>query len=341
MRPTSARSRDPARPTPVLGFLLLLLAIAAPADVRAQATIEELAAECGGGTVDGWCRELAVTGQAARAGTTLLAGGGSELSGSAATLGWRLASVPRIALSVEAGLGRIPAPRFGTEPSPEPLPEESFTAPALQLSAGVGVFDGFSPAPTVGGILSVDLLGTGSVVLLPDEHGFDGSASVYGIGARVGILRESFTLPGVSVSAVQRWGGETTMSATDPPGGPAEPRVAFETSTTSVRATVGKDLVAVGLLAGVGWDRHAGRIEIASGLPDTTGAADAGLGETEGLVDSRFLAFGGASLNFLILQLTAEIGRAQGMDRVPDRPGGGFDPTDASWFGSIGARLTY
>ena len=322
-----------------LGCLVLFLALGAPAEASAQSGIDALAGECAAASVD-WCRELALTGTAARAGFSLLAGGGSELLGSAGTLGIRLGSVPRIALAAEAGYGRAPTPRFGTDPAAIPLDEGTFGAPALQLSAGAGVFDGFSPAPTVGGILSVDLLATGSLVMLPAEHGFDGSAAAYGVGARVGILRESFTAPGVSISAVHRWGGEVTLSPTASPNGAADPSVAFETSTTSLRATVGKDLVAVGLLAGLGWDRHAGAVRIRSGVAN--GSGEAGTHTAEDLVDDRFLAFGGASLNFLILQLSAEAGWARGLDAVEGRsPDGGFDPTAASWFGSLGARLTY
>lgn len=325
--------------------LAVLLSLLQPAPVSAQETIGELAAECGGGTpaMVEWCREVALAGQAARAGFGLLASGGSEVPGSAGTLGWRLGSVPRIAVGAEIGGARVPAAALGVEPR-SILPDDPFFASSIQLSGAVGLFDGFSLLPTVGGLLSVDLVGTGSFVFLPDDRGFDGASSAYGVGARVGLLRESFTLPGISISAVQRWSGEITVEGVGDATGTVDAAAFFEPSTTSIRATVGKDLLAVGVTAGLGWDRHGGRL----GIVSRSGTAEGETGpvvreaRAEDLVDSRFLAFGSASLNFLVLQISAEAGWAGGLDPVPGRsPGTGFDPTAGSWFGSLGARLTY
>lgn len=327
------------------GVVLVLPLLLLPGASRAQETVSELAAECGAGSPDltEWCREVALAGGAARAGFGLLSAGGSEVAGSAGTLGWRLGSVPRISLGVEVAGARMAAPGLGTEMR-SILPDDPYFATALQVSGGVGLFDGFSPAPTVGGVLSLDLLGTGSFAFLPEDRGFDGASAAYGAGVRVGILRESFTLPGVSVSAVQRWGGEVELHGAGDGTAAVPPETSFDPSTTSIRATVGKDLVAVGLLLGAGWDRYAGTFRIAPGQPgNVDDSFPSGIeSTTDDLVDSRFLAFGGASLNFLILQVSAEVGWAGGLDPVAGRsPGAGFDPTDASWFGSVGARLTY
>ena len=73
------------------------------------------------------------------------------------------------------------------------------------------------------------------------------------------------------------------------------------------------------------------------------GVADALLGSVSveaPLKASRALFFGGASLNFLILQLSAELGWANGFSAPPGYTGAEFDPARGSPFGSLAARLT-
>ena len=85
------------------------------------------------------------------------------------------------------------------------------TAP--QLSLAVGLLDGFSIIPTVGGVLSLDVFATAGTVKLPDSKGFQGGASQLGLGVNVGLLRESFTMPGLSVSVAKRVLGETQLGS--------------------------------------------------------------------------------------------------------------------------------
>lgn len=103
-----------------------------------------------------------------------------------------------------------------------------------------------------------------------------------------------------------------------------------------MRATVGKDLLSLGLLAGVGWDFYGGNYQ--------TDWTDADTGERiqfDGpLRRDRHLWFGGASMNFLILQLSAEFGWADGFDPVPGYLGAPFDATAGDLFGSLAFRLT-
>ena len=101
---------------------------------------------------------------------------------------------------------------------------------------------------------------------------------------------------------------------------------------TSVRATVGKDVLAVGLLLGVGWDQYGGDARV--GLP---GGAEAA---TDDFDATRPLVFGGASLNFLVLQLSGEIGWAGGFDEVASYRNVPYDLTAGTVFGSLAFRLT-
>lgn len=352
-RPDQAKPPVPARPgetgLPAAGRalgsavallgLLLVVAATRPGEAAAQGTVPRLTAQCG----TEWCTEVALAAQAARADFGLLAAGGDPIPGSAGTLGFRLNSIPRISVAASLGAGRVPMPDLGRTVT-VPLRSDPFFARTVGISGAVGIFGGLSPLPTVGGLLSLDVLGSGSVVFLPSDRGFDGSASTYGLGFRVGIFRESFTLPGVAVSVMKRWGGRVTLTGRERGTAVPEvnPVVTFDPSTTSVRATVGKDFLAVGLLGGVGWDRYDGSLSADPGytevLPGSGTTVEPG---STTHPDTRFLVFGGAAMNFLILDVSAELGWARGMDSVAGRPSGGFDPTDSSWFGNLAVRLTY
>ena len=183
------------------GVLALLAGAAAPAvPASAQETVQEMAAECAGqqALLMPICLETALALQAARGGIGLAASQGTPVPGSTSTLGRRLGSTPRVALSLRGGLTRVgmPDPRAGDAPADE----RTFWAPALEGAVTVGVMDGVSLLPTVGGVFSLDLLGSLTVTGLSDGAGFRGSVQGVGYGARLGLLRESFTLPGVSVS---------------------------------------------------------------------------------------------------------------------------------------------
>lgn len=307
----------------------LVLSVASPAAARAQGSTEMLAGRCAqAGSPVLRCTELAVTGRALQGATGLLAGLGSEVSGSAGTLGRRLGTTPRVAVGARAAFAHVGLPDLA-DPGAEPSREATFVVPAVHAGIAVGVFDGFFVLPTVGGVLSLDLLANTSVLFLPTADGFDGKASAWSVGARVGILRESFTLPGVSVSLSHRDLEPIRFGDVLGPGGGA---VETDATVTSVRATVGKDLLSVGLLAGMGWDRYAGSVTLRpSGAGEVSDAS---------FTHARTLVFGGASMNFLILQLSAEAGWARGQEAVNGYRGAPFDPRRGSAYGSLAFRIT-
>jgi hypothetical protein len=113
--------------------------------------------------------------------------------------------------------------------------------------------------------------------------------------------------------------------------------VELSPSETSLRATVGKDVLSVGVLAGVGKDWYSGSATLQQ--REVTGnvisATDNGFGH------SRSLVFGGLSLNFLILQVSAEAGWAHGFSAVAGQQGSNFDPAAGTLFGSLALRLTF
>src|SRR5690606_37409342 len=118
--------------------------------------------------------EAALAFEAVRGGTGLAAAQGNPVPGSSSTLGRRLGTSPRIALSLRAGITRasLPDARSGDVPADD----RSFGIPTLEGGVAVGVVEGFSPLPTVGGILSVDLLASAGTAGLDDDDGFDGGS---------------------------------------------------------------------------------------------------------------------------------------------------------------------
>jgi len=124
--------------------------------------------------------------------------------------------------------------------------------------------------------------------------------------------------------------GKIRYGTVGAPGGAVE----VEPSVTSLRSTVGKDLMGVGLLAGAGWDRYSGGATL---YPPGLLAAGASVGSFH---HSRSLVFGGAALNFLVLQLSAEAGWVRGFGPAQSYGGRPFDPTRGSFYTSLAARLT-
>ncbi len=170
-------------------------------------------------------------------------------------------------------------------------------------------------------------------MLLPDDVGFADDARAFSIGARVGLLRESFTLPGVSVSVARRFLGEVALG--DAASGEAA-EVRVDPGVTSVRATVGKNVLGAEVLAGVGWDDHGG--DVTFGVRDGLGAVVRGSAPVEGTRRSWFV---GGSMSFgIVLSLSLEAGLAEGFDPFAAYAGAAFDPSGSSFFGSLGLRLT-
>jgi len=294
--------------------------------------VGELAAACEAShpLSSGLCVEAAVATRAALGHVGLMAGMGSEVPGSAGTLGRRLASSPRVALGVRVGFASAAQPD-AADPGDGPARRSTFLAGTLDGSITVGAFDGFQLLPTIGGVLSLDVVGRASAVFLPRGEGYDGGVGAFTLGARLGLLRESFTVPGVAVSVSQRLLGDIRLGSVDRGD---RWGITIDPAVTSVRATVGKDFLAVGFLAGWGWDRYTGDVRLS--------LADGGGGQVtlDSFEATRTLLFGGASMNFLILQVSLEGGWARGFGAVPAYRAAPFDAAGGTFFAGAAMRLT-
>lgn len=295
--------------------------------------VVELAGVCAGEDPAGvsTCRELALAALAVQRGVGLGSALGSDVPGTASTAGHRLGGVPRIAFSMGLTGFQLAMPRLSAKSARGLEEEETLTVIGLRGVVTAGIVDGLQLSPGVGGVLSMDLTGLFSRLWLPRGAGFAGPSAGVGLGVRVGVLRESFTVPGISVSLARRWHRSVKVGDAGD-GDPGE--IEAELEVTSLRAVLGKNWFALGLMAGAGWDRYAGEAAAAAGGLDDSGSAGVML------ASERTVWFAGGWYNFLISQISAEIGLADGIeDPFADR-GGAYDPARRDWFASVSVRVT-
>jgi hypothetical protein len=274
------------------------------------------------------CSDLATILDVVAARTTLAAAGGNPVLGTASTIGHRIPGQPRLAISARWGFVPVEIP---SPADPGGASTVDFTARAWSIDAVFGLFAGFSPAPTVGGVGSIDLFAGWGAVQLASDRGFRSHApQTWSAGLRVGILRESFTLPGVSVSAAYRrtgrWNaGDVRLAESD------AFVVADDANSWVLRAAAGKRVGQIGLTAGAGFDRT--ETDAVLRLP---GPAEPVETRFDSYHSDRVNLFANAAWTWVIATFTLETGWQAGIDDpADDQPGGG-----GFWAG-LGARVTF
>jgi hypothetical protein len=319
------------------------------------------------------CRVVAQAVESGQPQLGILVAGGNPTIGTASTGGLRLGVLPRVSATVKATFVRAMIPdlresRIGPTDGVE-FGDLSIIAPSFSATATIGIFGGASVAPTIGGIGSVDLLGSASWVPLrsigSDDFRPNSADIAYGGGLRIGLLRESFTMPGASVSLMYHKLGSVSYgeicptrvatSTADGNGytleqGQCAPTDAgnlgefrFDLSSWSTRAAVSKHLLGLGISAGVGYDRFSS--DLAAGLraPQSGISTDFSYARVTGvdLSQGRWSAFVDGSFSLLVATIAVEAGWLQGADPVPGYPDNSsdFDPGDGTYFGSVGLRI--
>lgn len=259
----------------------------------------------------------------------LAAAGGNPWQGSVSTLGFRTVTFPRLG-------GQVRGTWTGVDlPAAAGIRFDGASLFGLSGALSMALLDGFSPGPTLGGVGSLDIVADLGAVLLPGDAGFDsGAPFTWSLGARVGILRESFNVPGITASVAYRRMGAVRFDR------PAvlERDAGFEWENATawvVRAVAGKRLAQLTLSAGLGWNASSADVGIAHRAG--TGAVTITPVEIDA---DRMLTFVGVSWTRLILALTAEAGWQFGADA--QRLAGAQDPAaDGRAFGALSARLTF
>ena len=315
-----------------VAFCVLLLSVRSGSAVGQ--TLEPFITQCAaGGSAELLtpCQSAVLAAQSIRGGIAVVDRLGASLSGSSSTIGRRLGSAPRVSGDVRLRMARFRMPDLlggGTGTAGENVVD----AYGVNGSVAVGVLDGFSLMPTVGGLLSLDLLASGSLIFLGESDGFASNEGIFSVGGRLGIFRESFTLPGVTVSVMQSFGQSVDWTA-----GVNASQIDTDISATSVRAIVGKDFFTLAVLAGFGWNWDRGEMRVQ--VPDPTIPGGQGIGFVGDLTTRRPVYFGGISITRLVFQFSIEGGWAGGYEELAGYSGA-YDPGGVTPFVSVAGRLT-
>jgi hypothetical protein len=258
----------------------------------------------------------------------IAAAAGSAVPGVEGTRGLTLGIVPHTtaSLRVSAAAARLPD-------LAHPDRSRSTTPVAVKLGTATRVFGGTAA-------------GTGELELLLEAGVLSGgrTGALLGAGARVGLLRETFASPGVSLSGMFRHASRLRYGhvCTGLPGclPTAAGQADFGVNDASARLTVGKRLGPVGLLAGGGWDLFATThgsftYQGSDGFEPTIGTVAA---DVHG---SRWSAFADVSKSLLVGSAIAEVGWMGGGRAVAGyTPGAnGYDPGRGTVFGSVALRF--
>lgn len=305
--------------------MLVVSCMFASSDALSAQTLREQCAAAATGSL-AFCQSLADAAISLPPRVAIVAAGGNPVPGTASTLGMRVPGSPRWSIALRATVARaaLPAPEAGETMTP--------TLWSINTDASVGLFNGFKLLPTIGGFGSIDVLGSVGLMSVSGDDGFEASSPfTWALGARLGILRESFTAPGVSVSAMYR--ALPGIEFGDTAVGPY-----FENAgqnAVSLRGTVGKRILGLGLTAGVGYDRGSSDVRALYHEPGPMFPFRVEVTEDDVAFD-RISFFGNVSYTLLILNMAAELG----WQESGDRPTGAHENTGkGGLFGGIAVRL--
>ena len=316
----------------IVGVVAGLLGSSVPAAAQDLSGIVASCAAAGSAALVAPCRSTILAAQAIRGGISVADAMGVELAGTSSTLGRRLGRTPRVSVAARLKVAVFDIPDILGDGAA--LPDKTTVVVyGMKATVAAGVLDGFSVLPTVGGFLSLDVLASLNLLFLQEDDGFTENEGLISVGGRLGLLRESFTMPGVTVSLVQHFGEDLSW------GGVAETGAQLDTdvAATSLRVTIGKDLVALAFLVGAGFDWQRGDFGVRVADPGVPGGQ--GIVVAQDLTTRRTVYYVGASLTRLIFQLSLEAGWAGGFDDLAGYQGG-YDPGSITTFVNLGFRLT-
>jgi hypothetical protein len=208
--------------------------------------------------------------------------------------------------------------------------------PLPAVDAAVGIFKGVPLGLTnVGG---VDLLVTASY--LPEYTGEglevatpEGSFRV-GYGARVGLLQESFAVPGVGVSYVRRRLPTVDVTAaTD--NGSLDVR-SLSAETESWRVTASKNFLLFGLAVGGGQDMYDASASVRGQVASIFSES---VEMRQELTRTNY--FANLSFTLLALKAVAEIGQVSGGEIATFNEFSGKEADASRFYGSVGLRFGF
>lgn len=312
-----------------------LIFVAAPRRVRAQNALEQKCATSSSfSNVQQYCNLVAQAVEIAQPLFGIAFAGGNPVAGTASTMGKSIVALPAFSVVLRATAPYVRLPAIGNSDS-----EIRFAPTTTNIDATIGVFNGFTLGPVVGGgLLAVDLLASAGIITASSGKGFtSGKATSYAAGIRVGILRESFVAPGISGSVMYRRMGRITFG---------DPQLAthdayFTTdgfSSINTRVAISKRVLFVGATVGGGYDRFNSDASINA----RRGLLSTGLLTAPGFSSARAVTFANVSWTMLIVSAVVEVGwQSAGEVSTAAIPAGTMNRTGKSpLFGSVSFRVT-
>lgn len=318
----------------LLAWALSACALSAVAGAAQERNV--LVIDCGDGSapeVTARCNEAVLALEAMRAGVGLSLSQGTDIPGFASTVGIGEGGFPKISTSLRFSITRLKIPvLIGSQQ----VPAESgtLTISSLQGNVGVGVFNGFAGPRRLRGIFSLDLLASAGLSILPNEDGFRGSELALGYGARLGVLREGFSNPGVALSLMRREFVHDVFYGTFVD----DVQLGFDPGTTSLRLTVGRDYFTAGFILGGGFDWYDGQVSLT--VRDREGGIGTGTATSKNFTSRRATAFAGGQYTYKIFQTSLELGWAEGFDTL-EGYSGPFEAGSSTYYGSLAVRMTF
>jgi hypothetical protein len=328
---------------PILALLASALLVVSPAPVSGQEALDpglfDLCQEAFAAGTNGrfLCHDLVASVQLLQPELGMVLAGGNPVLGTASPLGTKFRFIPRFNFGGRINIvwAEIPDLLDYPEDIADPVGRRSFSVPAAQLDLSVGVYDGLRLGTTLGGLASVELLGSLGAVMLPDGDGFRGNATGVGLGARVGILRESFTAPGISLSGMYKWHGRVEYG--DTARGDAG-SFTIDMKALSLRAGLSKSFVALGFALTLAYDSYWSNVGfVVNPPPAGPPLALPGEGETADLHTERWSAFVDVSYIVLYFNIVAEVGWQEEQKLGSSR---GDELGSGNFLTALGIRLT-
>ncbi len=273
----------------------------------------------------------------------------ASIAGGNATLGQggTMGGLGRFALTIRAsGLpGELPniedmtVSTEGAQRDVFGVDEQWFAIPQVDLA--VGLFGGVPLGLTsVGG---VDVLLSGSYIPELDEDDFSLSAPdgkfKLGYGARLGILQESITMPGVAVSYMRR--ELPTMDIVARPDDDELSVSGARLRVDSWRLTAGKRFPFIGLAAGIGQDRYDSQADVSAVINDGATVVEMGTPVAFSQEMTRTNAFANVAFNLAIFRLVGEVGRVWGGDVETFNTFENTSAAEPRLYGSVGLRFGF
>ncbi len=275
---------------------------------------------------------------------TVIAGGNATL-GQGGTLG----GFPHFAISLRANAiqGSLPDVESNTPSTGGTAVASTYTVEEQPLGlpsvdAAIGLFAGI-PVPFVTKIGGVDLLVSAAYV--PEYSNDDISITVpdgslkVGYGVRVGLLEESFLVPGVAVTYFKRDLPTANILGVSGDDSISVNNLALE--TTAWRVTASKSLFIFGLAVGAGQDKYTSGADLAVSVQDGAGPRVSGEPFAFAQEVTRTNYFADLSFNILLAKFVGEVGMVSGGEIPTYNQFEGKKADDSRLYGSLGLRIGF